>query len=46
MLENILHAIFEKSTSGIDKVAFSISIKATIFTKDQQLSTSCKSVME
>ena len=45
MLEESFHAIFNKSTSRIDNVAFSVPIEATRVLKDRQLSTSYKSVM-
>ena len=45
VLEERLHEIFEKSTSGIDNVSFSVSINATRVMKDQHLSTSYKSVI-
>ena len=45
VLEERINAIFEKSTSGIDNVALSVSIDATRVLEDWQLSTSYKSVM-
>ena len=45
MLEYRLCAIFEKSTSGIDNVAFVVSIDTTIVPKAYHLSTSYRSVM-
>ena len=43
VLEERLHAIFEKSKNGIDNVALSVFIDATRVTEPQQLSTSYKS---
>ena len=45
MLKESLHAIFNKSTSDIDNVVFSVSIEVTRVTKYLQLSNSYKSVM-
>ena len=43
VLEERLHAIFEKSKNGIDNVALSVFIDATRVTEPQQLSTPYKS---
>ena len=44
-MEELFHAIFDNSMSGIDNVGFSVSVAATIVAKARQLSTSYKSFM-